>query len=155
MPLDGTLEKSNVLKPALEVDSALTGAANEDTLETLEASLRTDLRTAELMSAFARLVKRDGFCLVLRIGRRLFFFRDPSEEEKGREREKIRVEGTKKILSSLYIPHNRGIPFLHFLSFARTNVHVNTHKERARARAREREGIKKKDKLRERERRRL
>lgn len=67
MPLDGTLEKSNVLKPALEVDSALTGAANEDTLETLEASLRTDLRTAELMSAFARLVKRDGFCLVLRI----------------------------------------------------------------------------------------
>ena len=41
----------------LEVDSELTEAANEDTLETLEANWRADLRTAELMSAFARLVK--------------------------------------------------------------------------------------------------
>ena len=88
MPLDGTLEKSNVLKPALEVDSALTGAANEDTLETLEASLRTDLRTAELMSAFARLVKRDGFCLVLRIGRRFFFFPRPVRRREGKRTRK-------------------------------------------------------------------
>ena len=48
------MEKS-VLKPMLEVDSELTEAANEDTLETLEANWRTDLRTAELMSALVRL----------------------------------------------------------------------------------------------------
>jgi hypothetical protein len=80
MPLDGTLEKSNVLKPALEVDSALTGAANEDTLETLEASLRTDLRTAELMSAFARLVKRDVFVWSYEDRESSFFF--PSEKSR-------------------------------------------------------------------------
>ena len=96
MPLDGTLEKSNVLKPALEVDSALTGAANEDTLETLEASWRTDLRTAELMSAFARLVKRDGFCLVLRIEAFTLLAlerrrKTGKEERSERTREKIRV----------------------------------------------------------------